>query len=214
MKKLLARLAWFVYALLWAFLLGCVPANGSVYQAASLATVAVKDTTSTSSGAGILVDGNVVVSCLHVVPTSTDVWVGFSNGRIVAGKVTERDEKNDLILIKIENGLPHPTVRINLRPLELGQGIFTIGHPNGMMWSLSKGYVMSTDERRVNFGTEGFKSIIQADMTGYGGSSGGGVYNERGELVGIMKGRLDETSITFFTPASALCKKLMKCEVR
>ena len=189
-------------------------AQGGVYEDAQNVVVGIGDPATGRIGGAVLVSSNRAVTSLHIVQESTDVVVRFKSGRVFAGKVLVRDKDNDLALIHIESDTPHPVARIDLGPLELGQDIFMIGHPNGLHWSLSKGYVMYSTERPVKFDGENATHVIQADITGFSGSSGGGMFNEKGDLIGIVKGRINQTCITYFVPSSALCKKVLTCEVK
>ena len=62
-----------------------------------------------------------------------------------------------------------------------GAEVFALGHPMGMAWSLSKG-IISSDER---YARHPYIKSIQVDAAINKGNSGGPVFNEKGEIMGI-----------------------------
>jgi serine protease Do len=66
--------------------------------------------------------------------------------------------------------------------VEPGQDIFTIGYPMGWGPTMSFGHVGNTNTFLQTVDTR----LIQADVAACSGNSGGGLFNERGDVVGIM----------------------------
>ena len=62
-----------------------------------------------------------------------------------------------------------------------GEEVFAFGHPMGMAWSLSKGIISSIER----YARHPYINSIQVDAAINKGNSGGPVFNERGEIVGI-----------------------------
>ena len=62
-----------------------------------------------------------------------------------------------------------------------GEEVFAFGHPMGMAWSLSKGIISSTER----YARHPYINSIQVDAAINKGNSGGPVFNEKGEIVGI-----------------------------
>jgi len=83
--------------------------------------------------------------------------------------------KGDLAAIKLDTEEVLPSVKVGKKPW-LGERVFTVGHPAAQFYTLSYGYV-SNAERGEEF---------QLDITASYGSSGAGVFNRRGEVVGII----------------------------
>lgn len=89
--------------------------------------------------------------------------------------IVKQDEKNDLALLKIE--IVDDTLEViklaDTTP-SIGDTVFSVGSPLGMIRTLSKGVIS-------NF-IEGF---YISDNTCTFGNSGGGLYNRQGELIGV-----------------------------
>ena len=62
-----------------------------------------------------------------------------------------------------------------------GTEVFAFGHPMGMAWSLSKGIISSINR----YARHPYINSIQVDAAINKGNSGGPVFNEKGEIVGI-----------------------------
>ena len=134
-------------------------------------------------GAGFISgDGNMVLTAAHVVNGAESVRVKMPSGEWRAARIMGYDYAQDVsvLLISGEPGRPMPIAPAMPRQ---GQAIATIGAPTGWGFSLSTGIVS-------RYGEEGglFKSamFMQIDAPITGGSSGGVVFNAKGEAVGMV----------------------------
>lgn len=128
-------------------------------------------------GSGVIIssDGYIVTN-FHVVENASLIRVEFYdrssyNGKVhIAGYNTARD----LVILKIDaQNLTYATIG-NSDEVEIGESVTAIGSPNGELNVVSTGNV--TD--RTDF-------IISSSAYITGGSSGGGLFNAKGELIGI-----------------------------
>ena len=74
-----------------------------------------------------------------------------------------------------------------------GTEIFALGHPMGMAWSLSKGIVSSINR----YARHPYIKSIQVDAAINKGNSGGPIFNNKGEIVGIASlivSRIDQNA--------------------
>lgn len=94
--------------------------------------------------------------------------------------VVRDDAKNDLSLLATEERSSTWVTVADTAPV-MGNTVFTIGHPVGIMYSLAYGHI-AHEARRLRDWTQLF---VQVDMGAYGGNSGGGLFTMNGELVGI-----------------------------
>ncbi|CAN5889592.1 hypothetical protein BH23PLA1_BH23PLA1_25900 [soil metagenome] len=69
-----------------------------------------------------------------------------------------------------------------------GQEVFAVGNPVGLGWTYTRGVVSALRQER--FGRRNVP-IIQTDTSITYGNSGGGLYNARGELIGINSSIVD-----------------------
>lgn len=133
------------------------------------------------SGSGVLVDPEgVVATNLHVVRGADRATVTLANGDAYDDvAVIEFDSRKDLVLLKIK-GFKLPTARLgDSDSLVIGQKVYTIGAPKGLDLTLAEGLVSG-----IRDSGEGYR-VIQTSAPISPGSSGGGLFDDQGRLLGI-----------------------------
>jgi len=146
--------------------------------APSTAMVTAKNSGGFSQGSAVVIGpGRLITNC-HVTKGSDDIQVKIG-GEIHAARVDTADEELDLCSLSVA-GLSAPAVAIaRVADLRTGQKVLALGAPKGLELTISEGIVSSL--RELPEGT-----IIQTTAPISPGSSGGGLYNTAGELVGII----------------------------
>jgi len=136
------------------------------------------------TGTGFIVRSTgVVVTNYHVIDGASDAMVKLKNGEVYDHvMVIEADPRRDIAVLKIRAINP-PTVTLgNSSRVEAGDRAIAIGNPKGLEHTVSDGLVSA---HRMDLpGKEG-TSIFQISAPISPGSSGGPLYNERGEVIGI-----------------------------
>jgi serine protease Do len=134
-------------------------------------------------GSGFIVspDGLIMTNA-HVVAGAKEVTVKLTDRREFQAKVLGSDRKTDVAVLKID-AKDLPTVRLG-RPgdLKVGSWVLAIGSPFGFENTVTAGVVSAKgrslpDDSAVPF--------IQTDVAVNPGNSGGPLFNDRGEVVGI-----------------------------
>ena len=99
-------------------------------------------------------------------------------------KVIGSDPLADLALLEVigkEEPIPYLKFADDTKDIEAGQEVFALGHPMGMVWTVTRGIVSSTER----YARHPFVKAIQTDAAINKGNSGGPLMNMRGEIVGI-----------------------------
>jgi serine protease Do len=94
------------------------------------------------------------------------------------------DPLADLALIKVigkEEPIPHLEFAEDAGEIKAGTDVFALGHPMGMVWTVTKGIISSTER----YARHPFIKAIQTDSAINKGNSGGPLMNMKGEIVGI-----------------------------
>lgn len=148
-----------------------------------------------SFGAGTLLqagpDGYLFSTARHVVDEfvgkpgkgASDVLVATASGTWGNGTVIARHKNLDLALVWVKRGSGHGEFT---QPVAVagdvvdGENIFVIGHPEGLRFTLSTGIISRTDQ-----------DILQLSAPVSPGNSGGPVFDDRGQLVGIVISMVD-----------------------
>jgi len=128
-------------------------------------------------GSGVAVALDQVVTNRHVIAEAISLRVRQGT-RTWPAVVTHRDADHDLCRLKAE-GLNAPPVGVRRSSsLQVGERVYAIGAPKGLELTLSEGLVSGL---RDNDGVR----IIQTTAPVSAGSSGGGLFDAQGQLVGI-----------------------------
>jgi tetratricopeptide (TPR) repeat protein len=128
-------------------------------------------------GSGVVIGAGRVVTNCHVIRDAHSLKVRSAKGEIVATWTT-RDPSRDLCLLTVA-GLDAPAGRIRPhKELAVGERVFAVGNPLGFDLSVSEGLVSALAPVR------GEPTII-TNAALSPGSSGGGLFDTQGRLVGI-----------------------------
>lgn len=107
-------------------------------------------------------------------------------------KVAAWDEEHDLALLEVQGDLqpPHKVARVAKSTPDLGDHVNIVGHQTGLYWTYMGGQVSAyRDEdhyKRLSAGRDDAKGpYMQVQSPIFYGNSGGGCFNDYGELVGI-----------------------------
>ena len=122
-------------------------------------------------------------------------------------RVLIRDAKIDTAVLQVVDPDWAPAAEAPFAPLDWklrrGQTVYAVGNPAGVFdASVSKGIVSNT-QRKMKVANEKV-NYFQIDAAIIGGSSGGAIYNENGELIGIVSAGLRQSTINFAVPISGL----------
>lgn len=161
-------------------------------------------------GSGLIVGSSRVLTAYHVVQ-GDGLDVRFFNGQANPGNVVWSDPERDLAIIDVPIPEGHPTANLSCDQPNPGQHVMSIGHPIQSQWVLVGGYLPNSGLVAGRYMSLGFPVGL--------GTSGGPVFNERGQVVGITLAILAErtstvaaydqfkdTGIGLMLPASEFCR--------
>lgn len=172
--------AWFIVPLLLATSASAETAS-QVFQQVSPSVVVVLTYNAAGKavelGSGVkLPDGSVATNC-HVLKDGTRYRVRYQ-GKDYRAQLDKADWNRDVCALSVP-GLPAPPVVLgSTKTLQVGAPVYAIGTPEGLQRTLSDGIVSSL--RPVSGG-----SYIQTTAAISPGSSGGGLFDDHGRLLGL-----------------------------
>ena len=118
----------------------------------------------------------------HVVEDASKVTIMLSDRREIDAKIVGSDERTDVALLKVEgNNYPALTTG-NVDQLKVGQPVLAIGSPFGFDYSASAGIVSAKSRNMMG---ETSVPFIQTDVALNPGNSGGPLFNQQGQVVGV-----------------------------
>ncbi|MBL8259628.1 MAG: DegQ family serine endoprotease [Candidatus Competibacteraceae bacterium] len=141
------------------------------------------DRQANSLGSGFIIspDGYILTNA-HVARDADKIIARLSDLRERPAKVIGVDELTDVAVLKIE-GENLQAVKIgDSDTLEVGEWVLAIGSPFGLEHTATQG-IVSAVGRNLPSGT--YVPFIQSDVAVNPGSSGGPLFNLRGEVIGI-----------------------------
>lgn len=129
------------------------------------------------SGSGVVIGKNQIVTNWHVVSGADSIIVRRKDTNYPAEVIADRRDR-DLALVSAK-GLEAPAINTaTTNSVSVGQNVFAIGAPSGLDLTITNGIVSAL--RNVEDG-----KLIQTSAAISPGSSGGGLFNEDGRLIGI-----------------------------
>jgi serine protease Do len=132
-------------------------------------------------GSGFIVDANgTIVTNNHVV-----------DGAKMPAKVIGRDPRTDVAVLKVNAGHRLPYVELgDSGAVEPGQWVIAIGNPFGLGESVTAGIVSA---RGRDIGSGPYDNFIQVDAPINKGNSGGPLFTQTGEVIGVTTAILSPT---------------------
>ena len=168
-------------------------------------------------GSGFIYDnqGHIITND-HVIEGSKRVEVKFADGNIYIANVIGNDAFTDLAVLQIEHKNFSekfiPVTLGNSSLLQVGQQVSAIGNPFGIQNLMTDGIISGLNMLLPNNQT-GFPipDVIATDVPLNPGSSGGPLFDTKGEVIGIntaiaYAGRIPEIS---YSISSNIIKKIM-----
>ena len=145
-----------------------------------------------SQGSGVVIDRHSIVTNCHVIEDAPDVYIENHIGRVKSERLVGDIEK-DVCFVKNTLSEFVPIKLGNTQNLEVGSVVYAIGSPKGLNLSLSNGIVSQL--------RGSVPPMIQTTAPISPGSSGGGLFDSNGLLVGITTFNIvDGQSLNFALP--------------
>ena len=150
------------------------------------------------NGSGIVISSSgYIITNNHVIEGVNDIEVELnSDGQIreFSAEVVQKDIRNDLAILKIVDinfdGLKNINYNFKTSSSDVGTKIYTFGYPKALS-GMGK-------EMKVTEGIISSKSGVMGDVTTYqitapiqGGNSGGPLFDENGNLIGINSSKFN-----------------------
>lgn len=147
------------------------------------------------AGSGVIIssDGYIVTNN-HVIEGASKITVRTRSGDTYSGTLIGTDEKTDLAVVKVDaTGLSPATIGSS-DDLVVGQSVVAIGNPLGNLGGTVTDGIISALDREITIDDETM-TLLQTNAAINPGNSGGGLFNMRGELVGIVNAKSSGTGI-------------------
>ena len=149
---------------------------------------------SVSQGSGFFInEQGIGVTNYHVLNSSKlkSSYIVLENGQeLFIERIIEENQDMDYSIFKVNNssGIKFSKADISYLNSVVGESVFAIGNPKGLEKTLSEGIIS---------GFRDSEKYIQTTTPITYGSSGGPLFNRRGEVIGITTSGLGEANLNF-----------------
>lgn len=138
------------------------------------------------AGSGVIIseDGYIITNN-HVIEGANKITVRTKDTTSYEAKLIGTDSQLDVALLKIEATNLKPVVIGNSSDLQVGEKAIAIGNPLGELGgTVTEGIISALDRTIVLNGNN--MTLLQTDAAINPGNSGGGLFNSRGEFIGLV----------------------------
>lgn len=157
-----------------------------------------------SQGSGFIIraDGAVVTN-YHVISNASDIKIKAGSKVLKVKGFLHIDKGNDIVILKAD-GKGLPIVKIgDIARVNIGEKVYVIGSPQGLENTISDGILSGIREI-----TQEWK-VLQITAPISPGSSGGPVFNKKGEVIGVATFFIKEAqNLNFAMPVDVIKDKL------
>lgn len=139
------------------------------------------------SGSGVYVEPGLILTNCHILVGGRTFSLGRGEEKTTADLVRINIDADLCVLRPTRNNFMNAApIPISEETISIGKRVYAVGNPRGLLKTLSEGIISGAREWDITgLGVWPKAKIIQTTASISPGSSGGGLYNENGELIGI-----------------------------
>ena len=151
--------------------------------------------TASGAGSGVIVtsDGYIVTNN-HVIDGASKITVRLKNGESYSATLVGTDETTDLAVIKIDEKDLQAVTLGDSDQLAVGDLAVAIGNPLGELGGTVTEGIISALDREITIENQTM-TLLQTSAAINPGNSGGGLFNGKGELIGIVNAKTSASGI-------------------
>ena len=127
-------------------------------------------------GSGVVLPSGKIATNFHVTTNGSSYQVG-QDGKFTKGIIFAGDKDKDICILDVQERIGNPVELGSASDLKVGKTVYAVGAPQGLELSLSNGIVSQLRGSSP--------PVIQTTAAISQGSSGGGLFDEEGRLVGL-----------------------------
>jgi S1-C subfamily serine protease len=156
-----------------------------------------KSSVAIATGTGFLFGSqDYIVTNYHVVKGTSEVTVKFLNGESINAEVIATDTQNDVAILKLTKSPSFQSREMKFGDsamVRMGDKVFTIGYPSinimGFKPKYTEGVISAVTGIKDN------PTVFQTTVPIQPGNSGGPLFNEKGEVIGLTTSSLSLLAI-------------------
>ncbi len=140
------------------------------------------------AGSGVIftADGYIITNA-HVVEGAQQITVKLNDGTTYNATLVGSDSQSDIAVIKIDATGLTPAVLGNSDTIAIGETAIAVGNPSNLGVTSTDGIISALNRSVTVEGNT--MNLIQTSAAISPGNSGGGLFNSKGELIGIVNAK-------------------------
>lgn len=195
---------------------GSVLSAGEIYSIACQNVVAVTTeityqnffgytTSGAVSGSGFIIsDDGYILTNYHVIEDAAtgghEISVLTHDGSEYIASIVGYEAENDVAVLKIEAENLNSSALGDSNTMAVGDNVYAVGNPLGELeYTMTSGMVSALDRDITTYDSEsgGYNTInmFQIDAAVNSGNSGGPVFNDRGQVIGIVTAKYSDSGV-------------------
>ena len=180
------------------------PDAARVYQLIAPSLVVIRTDRAGEDGADGLGTGVVInevgaiLTARHVVAGARRISLTYADGTEATATIETEEPEHDIAVLTADRPPEVIVPAVMGRGPQVGDATFAVGHPMGLVWSLSAGVVSALDRSIPVRGGVELDGLIQFDAAVNPGNSGGPLLNRAGQVIGIVSALANPSDQGFF----------------
>jgi len=170
---------------------------------------------------GTLIGNGKILTAAHVYEGTQELTAVFTNGDVLPVERLWKSDLADFALLGVKYPRGYHGADIDCDPVRTGDEVWIVGNPRAgyltVRWAVTYGHVAALEltypEKYADKVEQGMDQLIPLDAHAFKGNSGGPVFNQAGDVVGILTAGLVVPSffdaipigISIMTPATEFC---------
>ena len=153
------------------------------------------------SGSGFIItsDGYILTN-YHVISYAAqydyDITVMTYDGTSYTARIVGVDSANDIAVLKIDASGLSPATFGDSDSMSVGDTVYAVGNPLGeLQFSMTTGHISALDRTITTDESSVPINMFQIDAAVNSGNSGGPVYNDAGQVIGIVTAKYSSTGV-------------------
>lgn len=158
-------------------------------------TVFLQQYVTSGAGSGVVFsDAGLIVTNHHVIDGADEIKVRLTNGDEYEAELIASDAQSDLAVLRIDAENLTPVVLGDSDTLNVGESVIAIGNPLGSLGGTVTEGILSAKDREITIDGQSM-TLLQTSAAINPGNSGGGLFNSKGELIGVVNAKSSGSDI-------------------
>lgn len=158
-------------------------------------TVFLQQYVTSGAGSGVVFsDAGLIVTNHHVIDGADEIKVRLTNGDEYDAELIASDVQSDLAVLRIDAENLTPVVLGDSDTLNVGESVIAIGNPLGSLGGTVTEGILSAKDREITIDGQSM-TLLQTSAAINPGNSGGGLFNSKGELIGVVNAKSSGSDI-------------------